>query len=107
MENILRDSEETSFLDCNTNSVLVEEQKDKIIYYLPCYIRFKVKSVKQLEIEALSGTISGTLLFSFYYGDLPPEVLGQFTGEGAKAILLQLGRQESIELREEKGIIFK
>jgi hypothetical protein len=33
--------------------------------------------------------------------------LGQFTGDGAKAILLQLGRQESIELREEKGIIFK
>lgn len=52
--------------------------------------------------------ISGTLLFSFYYGNLPRDLIDQFTGpDASKAILLQMGRQESIELKEEKGITFK
>ena len=97
-----------TLLNLNTNDILVEEKKDKITYFLPCYVRIKVKSVKQLEIESLSGMISGTLLFSFYYGNLPRYLIDQFTGPDAtKSILLQLGRQESIELKEDKGITFK
>lgn len=62
-----------------------------------------------MEIEKLSGVVSGTLLFSFYYGNLPEGILAQFTGpeDDKKAILIQLSRQESIELREGKGIIIK
>lgn len=106
---IRSDSEETSLLNISTNQVLIEESKDKTIYYLPCYIRLKVKTIKELEIEKLSGVVSGTLLFSFYYGNLPQEILSQFTGpeDDKKAILIQLSRQESIELREGKGIIYK
>lgn len=45
---IRSESEEASLLNISTNQVLVEEMKDKTIYYLPCYIRFKVKTIKEL-----------------------------------------------------------
>lgn len=87
------DNEETAFVKVNTNEVLVEEKKDKTIYYLPCYTRIKVKSVKELDIGSLSGVISATLLFGFYHGNLPEAILKQFTGEANKAIVLQFPRQ--------------
>jgi hypothetical protein len=49
-----------------------------------------VKEVCEIKIEKLLGVVTGTLLFSFYYGDLPRDILEQFTGEKQeKAILLQ------------------
>jgi hypothetical protein len=53
------------------------------------------------------GTISGTLLFSFYYGNLDRKIVDQFVGEGSKSILIQFSRQESLQLKEDKGIVFK
>lgn len=79
--------------------MLIEEKKDKIFYYLPCYVRFKVKSVNEFDVEKLSGVISGTLLFGFYFGNLPEHLLQQFTRDGSKAVTLQFARQASIELR--------
>jgi hypothetical protein len=101
------DSEETGLLPSLTNDVLVEQLKDKTVYYLPCYARIKVKAIKSFEVETLSGVISATLLFSFYHGSLPSEVLEQFVREGSKAIILQFPRQESIELRESNEITLK
>jgi hypothetical protein len=39
------ENEEGKLLDLNTNDVLVEIKKDKTIYYIPCFIRFKVKEI--------------------------------------------------------------
>lgn len=60
---------------------------------MPCYVRFKVKEIEAIDIEGLQGTISGTLLFSFYYGNLDRHIIDQFVGEGSKAILIQFSRQ--------------
>lgn len=49
--------EESSLIHVSTNDVLVEENKDKTTFYLPCYVRMKVKTVKELEIETFSGNI--------------------------------------------------
>lgn len=53
------------------------------------------------------GTISGTFLFSFYYGNLDRKIVDQFVNEGSKAILIQFSRQESLQLKEDKGIVYK
>jgi hypothetical protein len=50
-------------------------------------------------VEKLSGVIVGTILFGFYYGGLPDNILSQFTGKTDKAITLQFSRQSSIELK--------
>jgi hypothetical protein len=87
--------------------VLKEPKSNRTLYYLPCYIRFKVKEISSLDIEGLQAVISGTLLFSFYYGNLDRRIVDQFVGDGSKAILLQFSRQESLQLREDKGIVYK
>ena len=74
---------------------------------MPCYVRLKVKNIKEFDLEKLSGIVNATLLFSFYYGNLPTHILEQFTGDGKKAITLQLSRQESIELRDGGSVTAK
>ena len=71
----LKDKEDNSFIKISTNDVLIEEKKDKITYYLPCYVRLRVKNIKEFQIESLSGVVSATLLFGFYYGILPNDIL--------------------------------
>ena len=44
MENI--ECEETAFLTASTNEVLIEDKPDKTFYYIPSYVRLKVKTVK-------------------------------------------------------------
>jgi hypothetical protein len=53
----------------------------------------KVKDVDEINVEKLHGTISGTLLFTFYYGSLDRKIVDQFSGKGSKAILIQFNRQ--------------
>lgn len=89
-----------------TNVVFKEDKKKKVTYYLPCYVRFKVKELINVDIDDLTASVSGTLLFSFCYGNMDEELVDAFL-EGDKHILLQFSRQESIELSEEKGITFK
>lgn len=72
---------------------MIESKKNRTLIYLPCYVRFKVKEIISIDIEGLQGTVSGTLLFSFYYGDLDDKILKQFIGDGDKSILLQFSRQ--------------
>lgn len=74
---------------------------------MPCYVRFKVKELLNIDIEGLQGQVSGTLLFSFYYGNLSRDIVDQFVGEADKGILLQFSRQDSVLLKEDKGITYK
>lgn len=57
----------------STNNILIEFDKgkhSKPILYLPGYMSFKIKNITEIDLENLSGSVNGTLLFSFYYGDL-------------------------------------
>ena len=54
-----------------------------------------MKELLSVDIEGLTASVSGTLLFSFHYGNLDEDIVSQFVG-GDKAILLQFSRQESI-----------
>jgi len=65
-----------------------------------------VKELISVDIDGLTASVSGTLLFSFFYGEMDEELVNSFL-EGDKHILLQFSRQEAIELSEDKGITFK
>jgi hypothetical protein len=90
----------------STNEVLQEEKRTRSIIYLPCYVRFKVKEISKIDIEGLNGEVSGTLLFTFYYGAVDRAIIDRFVG-GENAILLNFSHQESILLKEDKGITVK
>jgi hypothetical protein len=91
----------TAKQDLSTKEVLVQKRSDKLVYFIPCYVRLKVKSISDLDMVKASGTIDGTLLFSYYYGNLPSEVLERIYGKTAsKAIVLQIAGQKSIKLKE-------
>ena len=78
---------------------MLVEKKKKNTYFLPCYVRFKVKELINVNIDDLTASVSGTLLFSFSYGNLNPKFVDKFV-EGDKSILLQFSRQESLQLTE-------
>lgn len=35
----------------NSNEVLVKEISDDVTFYLPCYLRFKVKNVTDIKVS--------------------------------------------------------
>lgn len=35
----------------NSNEVLVKEAGDDVTFYLPCYLRFKVKNVTDIKVS--------------------------------------------------------
>jgi len=72
---------------------------------LPCYVRFKVKELINIDVSDLTATVSGTLLVSIYYGNLSMDIVKPFS-KGNKPIMIQFSRQESILLKEDKGIMF-
>jgi hypothetical protein len=83
------------------------EGEGDLVYYLPCYVRFLVKEIKNVDAEGMEATVAGTLLFSFYYGNVEQELIQAFAGEGGEqlsAILLEFNQEDSIFLREDKGI---
>jgi hypothetical protein len=63
------------------------------IYYLPCYVRLSVKKVNDIQFPGMQGIINATLLFGMYYGDLPTNILEQFTGDGKQAVVLHFPKQ--------------
>lgn len=74
------DEIQSAFLEnpSKTNEVLVEDKGNTIFYYLPCYLRFKVKNIEAITMESLAGSASGAFLMDIYYGDLEDELLEQF-----------------------------
>jgi hypothetical protein len=87
--------------------VEVEENGD-VVYYLPCYVRFLVKEIKSVDVETMEATVSGALLFSFYYGKVDRALVDLFVGESAEtAILLEFNQEDSVVLKEDKGVTRK
>jgi len=58
-----------------TNNVLFERQKDKELYYIPCYLRLKVKNFVSIDIASQEAEINADLIFTLYYAHLPPFVV--------------------------------
>jgi hypothetical protein len=54
-----------------TNTVLVQRQGERETYYLPCYLRLKVKNFLSLSPASQQAEINADLLFCLYYGALP------------------------------------
>lgn len=54
-----------------TNEVLLERQGEKEVYYLPCYLRIKVKNFLSLSTSAREAEINADLLFAVHFGALP------------------------------------
>jgi hypothetical protein len=77
-----------------TNAILVDHQKEKTVYYVPCYLRLKVKNFISVFLSSQEAEINADLLFSVYYGSLP-----QFTlQELQQNIILQFNRNDAINL---------
>jgi hypothetical protein len=86
----------------------VADSTDSLTYYLPCYIRFLVKEIDKVNAAEMEATLSGTLLFSFYYGNIDRSIIEEFVGEEKKkAILLEFNQGDSIVLKEGDGIAMK
>lgn len=70
--------------------MLVENEKNELCFYMPAFLRLKVKDIDNINISDYEAQFSGTMLFSFYYGDTPLELIEFFLGkdEESKAILL-------------------
>jgi hypothetical protein len=86
------------------------EADGDLVYYLPCYVRFLVKEIEDVNVEAMEATVAGALVFSFYYGNVDPGLVQAFAGEGGEqksAILLEFNQEDSLFLREDKGITRK
>jgi hypothetical protein len=58
-----------------TNNVLFEHQKERDVYYLPCYLRLKIKKFMSINIFSQEAEINADLLFTVYYGLIPAFII--------------------------------
>lgn len=58
----------------------------------------------------MEGTVTGTLLFSFYYGNIDKKLIDEFAGnqkDKEASILLEFNQEDSLLLNVDKGITKK
>lgn len=55
-----------------TNNVLVDRQREKTTYFVPCYLRLKVKNIVDLSLTSMQATFNADLIFTIYYAGLRP-----------------------------------
>jgi hypothetical protein len=48
---------------------------DKVMYYIPAYLRLKVKNLVSMDLFTLSGQVNCTFILSIYYSSIHPEVV--------------------------------
>lgn len=77
-----------------TNNVLFERQKDKQLYFVPCYLRLKVKNFVSINIASQEAEINADLIFTLYYAHLPPFIVENLT----QNIVFQFNRNDAIQL---------
>lgn len=78
-----------------TNRILLEQRADHTIYYLPCYLRIKLKNFLSLSPSARKAEINADLLFSVLTSPLP-SYLKETLENG---IALQFNRSEGVQLQ--------
>lgn len=98
-----------------TNDVLVQVNPKHTIYYLPVYVRYKVKNIEEMLFEGLKGKVSGVMLIDVYYGNMPENIINQFLrvkkipddDPDFTPMVMQVARGEIIELVQSLGITIK
>jgi hypothetical protein len=78
-----------------TNRILLEQRTDHSVYYLPCYLRMKLKNFLSLSPSAREAEINADLLFSVLTAPLP-QYLKEVLENG---ITLQFNRSEGVQLQ--------
>jgi hypothetical protein len=89
--------------------VVVENEGDETTSYMPCYIRLLLKQIEKISVEDMEAEIQGTLIFTFNFNGIPEDLIKRFTGKEEKdpAIMLEFNKEDSILLKEGKGISMK
>jgi hypothetical protein len=77
-----------------TNRVLLERQRERDVYYLPCYMRIKLKNFIALSPSAREAEINADLLFAVHFGALPAFAAQELE----RSITLQFNRSEAVTL---------
>ncbi len=59
----------------STKEVVLDMGSNTPTYYLPSYIRFLLKEIDKVSAAEMEAVISGTLLFSFHYGNIDRNII--------------------------------
>ena len=73
-------------------------------------MRMKIRHLSEVNINNLEAAFKGTMLFTIYYGDLPRDIVVDFTdkNKGDNFILISSNHMPAIELNPSTvGIIVK
>ena len=81
-----------------SNAVLFEQEKKKNedIYYVPAYVRLKVKNFTEMNLDSLDSQMNGTLLFTVFFGDMDT----YFVEKMMDGVILLFNRDDAIQLAE-------
>ena len=65
---IHQETEDPKFI--KLEEVYKKIKKNETHYYLPCYVRLLVKEISNINVAEMQAEVVGTLIFTFYYGNL-------------------------------------
>lgn len=58
-----------------SNRILMQEAKDEINYFIPVYPILKIKSIQDIDIQKLNGSISCVIIIYVCIEKLPPALV--------------------------------
>ena len=79
----------------HSNNILVEKTDKEDIYYLPAYIRLKVKNFTAMDLGSLDAEMNCTIIFTVFYGGLDSEIVEKLTTD----IVFLFNRNDALELQ--------
>lgn len=70
----------TSFINATKNSPtqVPFPPINKETFYLPVYMRFKIKNVDEINMDNMTASINGALIMTIHYGQMEDYLLNQF-----------------------------
>ena len=83
-----------------TNNVLSCDTVAETTFFVPVYIRIKLKNIVGLDFKSAIGVINASLLVSIFYGDLHETVITDIENKTA----LEFSRHETIYLGKDENV---
>ncbi len=82
-----------------TNRILFQENSSEDVnYFIPVYLIMKIKSIQDIDIQKLTGTISCVILVNILIEDLPAPLVHMLESN----IEMQINRSELLILKEDR-----
>jgi hypothetical protein len=82
-----------------TNRILLQENSSEDVnYFIPVYLIMKIKSIQDIDIQKLTGTISCVILVNILIEDLPAPLVHMLESN----IEMQINRSELLILKEDR-----